>query len=317
MGRLGDTVPVDSETGGRIQSARLAGRRQHCAIYPSTPPRPAPPVPSESLGLLLLSGSHERAHYAFVLASGAAALGRSVVLFATNRGCLGLAQDWSALDDTPRDARIQAAGVAGLDELRQASIELGVRLIACEAGLRAEGIDPASLLPEVEIAGVATFLAAVGGGQDYFFIEIRHTANEAPASPCFTARYPAAADRPGPVDGVGQVSVRRGNPLSPYRVDQASHGFPLAFPGNRHFWGPTPRPSRHRGGPWRPHPADGTPRRDCCRPWRSPGSSAISPENISAIDLHRGGRFVRKTDAATKIRAGEIGAKCDRLWCNR
>jgi uncharacterized protein len=122
-------------------------------------------VPSDSLGLLLLSGSHDRAHYAFVLASGAASLGRSVVLFATNLGCLGLARDWSGLNDAARDARVQAAGVAGLDELREAAIELGVRLIACEAGLRAEGIDPGSLLPNVEVAGVVTFLAAVGGGQ--------------------------------------------------------------------------------------------------------------------------------------------------------
>jgi uncharacterized protein len=122
-------------------------------------------VPSETLGLLLLSGSHDRAHYAFVLAAGAAALGRSVVLFASNRGCLGLAKDWSRLDDAARDARVQEAGVAGLEELREASIELGVRLIACEAGLRAEGIDPGSLLPSVEIAGVATFLSAAGGGQ--------------------------------------------------------------------------------------------------------------------------------------------------------
>ncbi len=122
-------------------------------------------MPSEVLGLLLLSGSHDRAHYAFVLASGAAALGRSVVLFATNRGCLALAKDWSGLDDVARDARVQAAGVAGLDELREASIELDVRMIACEAGLRAEGIDPGSLLGSVEVAGVATFLSAVSGGQ--------------------------------------------------------------------------------------------------------------------------------------------------------
>ena len=122
-------------------------------------------MPSEPLGLLLLSGSHDRVHYAFVLAAGAAALGRSVVLFASNRGCLGLARDWSGLDDATRDGRVQVAGVAGLDELREAAIELGVRRIACEAGLRAEGIDPASLLPTVEIAGVATFLSAVGGGQ--------------------------------------------------------------------------------------------------------------------------------------------------------
>jgi peroxiredoxin family protein len=122
-------------------------------------------VPSEPLGLLLLSGSHDRAHYAFVLAAGAGALGRSVILFASNRGCLALAKDWSGLDDATRDARVQAAGVAGLEELREASIELGARLIACEAGLRAEAIDPALLLAQVEVAGVATFLSAVGDGQ--------------------------------------------------------------------------------------------------------------------------------------------------------
>ena len=117
------------------------------------------------MGLLLLSGTHDRVHYAFVLAAGAAALGRRVVLFASNRGCLGLASDWSALEDAGRDARVRASGVAGLDELRDAAGELGVRLIACDAGLRAEGIDPARLLPGVEVAGIATFLAAVGSGQ--------------------------------------------------------------------------------------------------------------------------------------------------------
>jgi peroxiredoxin family protein len=117
------------------------------------------------LGILLLAGTHDRAHYAFVLAAGAAALGRRVVLFATNAGCRALLQDWSGLADAARDARIVARGVAGLATLRDAATELGVRLIACEAGLRAEAIDPALLLPAVEIAGVATFLEAVGNGQ--------------------------------------------------------------------------------------------------------------------------------------------------------
>jgi uncharacterized protein len=122
-------------------------------------------VPSEPLGILLISGTHDRAHYAFVTASGAAALGRQVVLFATNQGCKALLRDWSALDDSGRDDRLRHAGVAGLAELREASVELGVRMIACEAGLRAEAIDPAGLLPEAEVAGIATFLSAIGSGQ--------------------------------------------------------------------------------------------------------------------------------------------------------
>jgi peroxiredoxin family protein len=122
-------------------------------------------VPSEPLGILLLSGAHDRAHYAFVVASGAAALGRHVVLFATNAGCHALLSDWSGLTDADRDTRVLAAGVAGLEQLRDATLEFAARLIACEAGLRVEGLDPAGLMPGVEVAGIATFLEAVGRGQ--------------------------------------------------------------------------------------------------------------------------------------------------------
>ena len=121
--------------------------------------------PASVLGILLASGAHDRAHFAFVTAAGAAAVGRSVVLFATNAGCRALLRDWSGLDDAARDETVRARGVAGLDELRAAAGELGVRLMACDAGLRAEGIDPAELLPGVEVAGVPTFLHAVRGGQ--------------------------------------------------------------------------------------------------------------------------------------------------------
>ena len=117
------------------------------------------------LGILLISGSHERAHYAFVVAAGAAATGRRVVVFATNEACRALCTDWSGLHEAGRDAAVRMRGIAGIGELRGAAVELGVRLIACEAGLRFDAIAPDQLLPEVEVAGVATFLAACAGGQ--------------------------------------------------------------------------------------------------------------------------------------------------------
>jgi len=128
---------------------------------------------AERLGILLISGGHERAHYAFVLAAGAAAVGREVCVFATNAGCLALLQDWSAIDGAARDSAVRAAGVAGLDELREAAAELGVRLMACDAGLRMAGLDggpksgPKSgpLWRGVEVAGVPSFLSAIAGGQ--------------------------------------------------------------------------------------------------------------------------------------------------------
>ncbi|HET6307980.1 MAG TPA: DsrE/DsrF/DrsH-like family protein [Rhodopila sp.] len=123
-------------------------------------------MPSDGvLGVLLLSGSHDRAHYALVVASAAAALGRTVVMFATNQGCHVFCRDWSGLADAGRDAVIQDRGVAGLETLRTACLEMEVRMIACEAGLHAEALDASLLLPEVEVAGVATFLSAVGTGQ--------------------------------------------------------------------------------------------------------------------------------------------------------
>jgi len=117
------------------------------------------------LGILLISGTHERAQYAFSLAAGAAALGRRVVLFATNAGCRALCTDWSGVDDVGRDAVIRRRGVAGLGDLREAARELGARMIACEAGLKAEAITRAALWDGVETGGMATFLEATVLGQ--------------------------------------------------------------------------------------------------------------------------------------------------------
>jgi peroxiredoxin family protein len=120
---------------------------------------------AEKLGILLISGTHERAHYALVMATGAAALGRDVVLFATNGGCRALMADWSGLEGAEQDQMVRDRGVAGFSELRGLAGELGIRLIACEAGLRAADLAREALLAGVEVGGVASFLAATRGGQ--------------------------------------------------------------------------------------------------------------------------------------------------------
>ncbi len=117
------------------------------------------------LGILLASGTHDRAHAAFSLASGAAALGRTVLVFATNAGCRALCADWSGVDDAGRDALIRRRGIAGLGEIREAARELGVRMIVCESGLKAEAIEPDLLWDGVERGGMASFLDAASTGQ--------------------------------------------------------------------------------------------------------------------------------------------------------
>jgi peroxiredoxin family protein len=120
---------------------------------------------AQPLAILLLSGTHERAHYAFALAAGGAALGRPTLIFATNGGCHALAADWSGLADGARDALIQAQGVAGLGTLRDACQELGVTLLACAAGLQVEAIPATALLPGVAVSGIAQFLSDSAGAQ--------------------------------------------------------------------------------------------------------------------------------------------------------
>ncbi len=119
----------------------------------------------EPFGVLLLSGAHDRALTAFSLAAGAAALGRSVVLFASNQGCRALIEDWSGLEDVGRDAVIRGRGVTGFGDMREAAREIGVRMLVCETSLHAEALEGVPLVAGVDVVGIATFLEAVGGGQ--------------------------------------------------------------------------------------------------------------------------------------------------------
>jgi peroxiredoxin family protein len=117
------------------------------------------------LGIVLVAGDFPRVHAAFLLAAGAAALGRSVVLFGTGHGVRALCADWSGLERAGDDAVVRARGVAGLDELREACRELGVRLIACDSGLRGAAINRAALMAGVGCQGMSSFLEATRQGQ--------------------------------------------------------------------------------------------------------------------------------------------------------
>jgi peroxiredoxin family protein len=137
----------------------------------------------QHLGLILLSGCFDRVHYGLAMASSAAALERPATLLATQGALRALvAEDadgrpgWAGLPLSPElmapgladggalDARNRARGVAGFEELLQACGALGVELIACEMGLRAEGIAASALRRDLPIqrAGLATLLARPG-----------------------------------------------------------------------------------------------------------------------------------------------------------
>ncbi len=116
------------------------------------------------LGILLISGGHERAHYALVMATAAAALGRPVTLFATNAG-IALLLAARPLEADPREAEITAQGVAGIRALLDAAQELGVVLTICDAGRLTEGLAEAPLLEGVIVTGAVGFLNETQGAQ--------------------------------------------------------------------------------------------------------------------------------------------------------
>ena len=137
------------------------------------PLEPALDAGPDKLSVLVLSGAYERVHYALVLASAAAAIGKPATLFFTGQALLALraaeAQGppgWRSLaatggaDGGVVDDDHRVRGVAGFEELLSACVELGVRFIACEMGLRAMHLRPTALRSDVpiEVAGVVTFL---------------------------------------------------------------------------------------------------------------------------------------------------------------
>ena len=126
----------------------------------------------DKLSLIVYSGAYDKIHYALVLASAAAAIGTKATLFFTMDGCRALMKSgWRDLPlDQPTaqgfktggamDDEFKSRRLADFEQLLVACVELGVRFIVCELGLKARGLAMDGLRDDVpvEIAGAVTFL---------------------------------------------------------------------------------------------------------------------------------------------------------------
>ncbi|MDH5748334.1 MAG: DsrE/DsrF/DrsH-like family protein [Rhodospirillales bacterium] len=130
------------------------------------------PAP-DKLSITVFSGEFERVHYALVMASGAAAIDMPVTLFFTMGACRAMAKQdgWRALpvggasgltdgDGGAADDGFRAKRVGSFEELLSACVEMKVRFLVCEMGLRALDMTVDDLRDDVpfEICGVVTFL---------------------------------------------------------------------------------------------------------------------------------------------------------------
>jgi len=134
---------------------------------------PADDTAPDKLSIVVFSGEFDKVHYALVMASGAAAIGRPVTLFFTMEACRAIlapdadgAAAWRStvtttganggeIDDMFADKR-----VATFEELLEACIAMEVKFMVCEMGLRAMDLPREALREDIpfEDGGVVTFL---------------------------------------------------------------------------------------------------------------------------------------------------------------
>jgi peroxiredoxin family protein len=138
-------------------------------------------MPGERLCLVALAAEYDRVHYALSMASCAAAVGQDVTLFFTMGairalgGDVGGAPGWTTLlpsgngqGPAERDTAHAEAGIATFEELLAACVELGITVMVCEMGLKAEGMTANDLRPDVPVTpgGLVTLYAdAKDGGK--------------------------------------------------------------------------------------------------------------------------------------------------------
>jgi peroxiredoxin family protein len=120
----------------------------------------------DKLSLVVFSGDYARVHYALATAAAAVAVGIPVTLFFTMEALRALSAPAGGAEAT--DADYARRGLATFEELLSFCVEMEVRFLACEMGLKAIGLAREALRDDIPIedGGLVTFLndaSATGG----------------------------------------------------------------------------------------------------------------------------------------------------------
>jgi NADPH-dependent 2,4-dienoyl-CoA reductase/sulfur reductase-like enzyme/peroxiredoxin family protein/rhodanese-related sulfurtransferase/TusA-related sulfurtransferase len=200
--RTGNTLlQLDREPGRITARIRKGGAPGADAPAAHSSPAPAGAGLPQDKTIVVFSGDLDKAIASFIIATGAAAMGRKVTMFFTFWGLnilrrpqrvkvrktplgrmfglmmprgstrLGLSR-MNMAGIGPKMIRMVMGGkhIASLEELIAEARALGIRLVACQMSMDVMGIHPAELLDGVEIGGVASYLAAAEEGNVNLFI---------------------------------------------------------------------------------------------------------------------------------------------------
>lgn len=121
------------------------------------------------LALLLVEARYERLHAAYMLAATATAMGQNVLMFGMGAGVCAFCRDWNGLEQDGGAQMREQAGVAGLDVLRDALVEMGATFMVCDSGVKTLGLTGEELLAEVEIVGLPSFFDRAGSARQMVF----------------------------------------------------------------------------------------------------------------------------------------------------
>ena len=108
----------------------------------------------QPFAVMLVAADHARLLAGFTLAAGALAMGRDVRIFATGAALAALLDDYAP----PEDAALEADGLAGVVTLRDVSVQMGARLLACDSALHAARLDPGRLCAGAAVAGIPSLI---------------------------------------------------------------------------------------------------------------------------------------------------------------
>ena len=146
-------------------------------------------IPKDKVTMVVFSGDLDRVLAAFIIASGAAAMGQEVSMFFTFWGLNALRKQRKLQGKkltekmmalmSPADTKhmgvsklnffgagavmlrqmMKEKNVTSVEELIDLCAEMGVKMVSCEMSRDVMGIDPSELRPDVETGGVAAYLA--------------------------------------------------------------------------------------------------------------------------------------------------------------
>lgn len=175
-------------------------------IYATVVKRDAPPTPERenfehAKTFVVFSGDLDKAIASFIMANGAAAMGRPVTMFFTFWGVsilrrpekvrvkksligkmfgfmmprgskkLGLSRmNFGGIGAKMIRAVMKQNGVSSLEELIESARQKGVKFVACQMSMELMGITPEELIDGVELGGVATMLGSTEKSDLTYFI---------------------------------------------------------------------------------------------------------------------------------------------------